>query len=100
MNEDHLDFTQTYDLRQKTDSTTTANIRSADTRITNLKMLSKNVNGKMKDRLRSDTELMIDMVMHEPHVITMQKHKHELLNTNNSFQTNRVCKSLKEQGRQ
>ena len=77
---DYNDFMQTYNLRWKTDSTATTKMMSARTSVTSLKMLSKNMNGKIRERLKPDAELMIDIIMYEPYIIAMQEHQYELLN--------------------
>ena len=48
--------------------------------MTNLKILCKNRNGKTRDRLQPDAELMIDIILHESHVIVMQEHLYKLVN--------------------
>ena len=36
------------------------------------KILSRNVNGEIAERLKPDAALMIDIILHEPHVVVMQ----------------------------
>ena len=79
--EDHIDFMQAYNLRNKSDTTTTTKLSEMGTHITNLKILSRNINGKVAKRLQPDAALMIDIILHEPHIIVIQEHQHELLNT-------------------
>lgn len=53
--EDHIDFMQAYKIRDKQSTTITTNKREAPTTITNLKILSKNIRWKIRERMKPDS---------------------------------------------
>ena len=79
--EDHVDFMLTCNLRDRTDTTITTKLSDTGTRMINVKILSKNIDGIILERLKPDAALLIDINLHKPHVVVIQEHQHDFLNT-------------------
>ena len=79
--ENIIDFMHAYNLTHATASITTTQTQTGGRGITNLRILSKNINGHTEARLKPDAQLMLDIVQHEPHIVMMQEHLLKKLNT-------------------
>ena len=76
LNEDIFDFMNLYNIKQKTNSTNITDTEQLN-RITTetLRVLTKNVGGKLKHKLETDSNLMLEVLMYQPHVIAIQEHQ-------------------------
>ena len=76
LNEDIFDFMNLYNLPNETRSTHTTGTDLQDQTLKEtLRVLSKNVGGSLKQKLETESHLMMEILLHQPHIIAIQEHQ-------------------------
>ena len=80
LNEDIFDFMNLYNTPHKQNSTTTTETAQHNQHtIENLRILSKNVGGKLQNKIDTESNLTLEILMYQPHVIAIQEHQLNIL---------------------
>ena len=83
INEDIVDILQTYNIKDKKESTTIKETLETEIKQTALKILSKNIGGGLDERLKPSSPMMIDIGLYQPQVIAIQEHQQNVISAAN-----------------